>query len=57
MPKGDRLVEIAPFRIRPTPAWFGDHRNLRELGQRLVDFEAQPSWGAFFRVARAAFKG
>jgi len=47
----------APFRIRPTPAWFSDHKNLLELGRRLVDFEAAPSWGRFAKVALAAFKG
>ena len=53
----EKSIVRAPFRIRPTPAWFGDHRNLRALGERLVDFEASPSWGGFFRVVRAALKG
>jgi acyl-CoA reductase-like NAD-dependent aldehyde dehydrogenase len=53
----EKSVVRAPFRIRPTPAWFSDHRNLRQLGQRLVAFEAAPSWGAFFGVVRAAIKG
>lgn len=53
----EKSVVRAPFRIRPTPAWFGDHKNLRQLGERLVDFEAEPTWGRFFRVVRAALKG
>ena len=53
----EKSVVRAPFRIRPTPAWFSDHKNLRELGQRLVAFEAKPSWGAFFGVVRAAIRG
>jgi acyl-CoA reductase-like NAD-dependent aldehyde dehydrogenase len=53
----EKSVVSAPFRIRPTPAWFGDHKNLLELGRRLVDFEAAPSWGRFARVALAAMKG
>jgi hypothetical protein len=53
----EKSVVRAPFRIRPTPAWFSDHKNLRELGQRLVAFEAKPSWGAFLGVVRAAIRG
>ena len=53
----EKSVVSAPFRIRPTPAWFSDNRNLRELGQRLVELEAAPSWGRFAKVAVAALKG
>lgn len=53
----EKSVVRAPFRIRPTPAWFADHKNLLELGRELTSFEAQPSWIAALRVARAAMKG
>jgi hypothetical protein len=53
----EKSVVRAPFRIRPTPPWFSDHRNLLELGRRLVELEAKPSWGAFLRVAAAGMKG
>jgi acyl-CoA reductase-like NAD-dependent aldehyde dehydrogenase len=53
----EKSVVSAPFRIRPTPAWFADHRDLRELGRRLVAFEAAPSWGRLLRAARAALRG
>ncbi len=53
----EKSVVRAPFRMYPTPPWFSDHRNLRELGQRLVAFEAKPSWGALARVVRAALRG
>jgi acyl-CoA reductase-like NAD-dependent aldehyde dehydrogenase len=53
----EKSVVSAPFRIRPTPAWFSDHKNLRDLGKQLVRFEAKPSWGAFLRVVSAAVKG
>jgi hypothetical protein len=53
----EKSVVSAPFRIRPTPAWFSDNKKLRELGQRLVEFEAAPSWGRFAKVALAAIKG
>lgn len=53
----EKSVVRAPFRIRPTPAWFSDHNNLRELGQRLVRFEAKPSWGGLASVIGAALRG
>lgn len=53
----EKSVVRAPFRIRPTPAWFADHKNLLELGRRLVAFEAAPSWRGVVRVATAALKG
>ena len=53
----EKSVLRAPFRIRPTPAWFSDHKNLLELGKRLVEHEAEPSWTTLLRVARAAMKG
>jgi hypothetical protein len=39
-----KSVVRAPFRIRPTPIWFTDHRSLAGLGRRLTWFEAHPSW-------------
>lgn len=53
----EKSVVRAPFRIRPTPAWFADHKNLEEVGRRLLLQEAHPSWGGVFRVAGAAMKG
>jgi acyl-CoA reductase-like NAD-dependent aldehyde dehydrogenase len=52
-----KSVVRAPFRIRPTPAWFSDHRNLLALGKELTRFEANPTWGGVYKVARAAMKG
>jgi acyl-CoA reductase-like NAD-dependent aldehyde dehydrogenase len=52
-----KSVVRAPFRIKPTPAWFPDHKNLAALGARLTEMEAGPSWGKLFKVARAALKG
>ncbi len=52
-----KSVVRAPFRLKPTPLWFGDHKNLRETGRRLVAYEAAPSWGKLFSVAFAAMKG
>ncbi len=38
-----KSVMWAPFRIRPTPVWFADHRTLSEVGRRMTAFEARPS--------------
>jgi acyl-CoA reductase-like NAD-dependent aldehyde dehydrogenase len=53
----EKSVLRAPFRIRPTPAWFVDNRNLLEIGRRLVAFEAAPSWRGLIGVATAALRG
>jgi len=53
----EKSVVRAPFRIKPTPVWFPDHRNLAELGKRLTAMEAEPGWGKLFKVAAAALKG
>jgi hypothetical protein len=53
----EKSVVRAPFRIRPTPAWFSDHKNLLDLGKKLVSFEAGPTWGKLVSVATAAMKG
>ncbi len=53
----ERSVVRAPFRIRPTPVWFADHKNLADVGRKLTEYEASPSWGRLFRVAMAALKG
>jgi acyl-CoA reductase-like NAD-dependent aldehyde dehydrogenase len=52
-----KSVVKAPFRIKPTPAWFADHKNLRDLASKLTEMEAAPSWGKLVKVAFAAFKG
>ena len=52
-----KSVVRAPFRIKPTPAWFPDHKNLADLGRKLTAMEAAPGWGKLFSVAAAALKG
>lgn len=52
-----KSVLHAPFRIRPTPVWFTDHRNLRNTGRRLLHMETKPSWSNTLRVVPAAIKG
>ena len=52
-----KSVVFAPFRIRPTPAWFADHRNLLRLGRKLTEMEARPSLGKLAAVAFEGLKG
>jgi hypothetical protein len=52
-----KTVLRAPFRIRPTPAWFYDHKNLRGLGQALVRSETAPGLGALFGLAVSGMRG
>ena len=47
----------APFRIRPTPVWFPDHRTLGVVGRRITELEASPSWLNVAKVAAAALRG
>ena len=52
-----KSVLKAPFRIRPTPAWFYDHKNLKGLGQALLRQETQPGLGSLFGLALSGIKG
>jgi len=52
-----KSVVRAPFVMRPTPAWFTDHRNNVALGQRMTQFEARPRLSAVPAIALAALKG
>jgi len=52
-----KSVVRAPFRMKPAPVWFGDHKNLREMGERLMQYELKPGFGKLVSVALAAFKG
>ena len=52
-----KSVVYAPFRIFPTPAWFGTHKNLLGLAQKLLKFEAYPNWPNLIAVVLAALKG
>lgn len=52
-----KSVARAPFRIRPAPVWFFDHKNLLGLGRSLLYLEAAPSLGNFVATALAGMKG
>lgn len=53
----EKSVLRAPFRIRPTPPWFSDHRNLVNVGKALVAHEAAPTWGTLLKLALAGLRG
>jgi acyl-CoA reductase-like NAD-dependent aldehyde dehydrogenase len=53
----EKSVMRAPFRMRPTPVWFADHKNLRQMARRLTDLEAAPSWLRVAKASIAALKG
>jgi len=53
----EKSVLRAPFRIRPTPAWFYDHKNLRGLGQALLRAETSPGLSALVGLAVSGLKG
>jgi hypothetical protein len=52
-----KSVVRAPFRMKPTPICFADHKNLRALGERLMAYELKLGFGKLLSVAMAAFKG
>ncbi len=52
-----KSVVYAPFRIRPKPVWFPNHESLAEVGKKLTELEAAPTWGKVFGVAMAAMRG
>lgn len=52
-----KSVVRAPFVMKPTPAWFTDHKNNLALGRLMTRFEAAPSWFKVPKVALTAFKG
>jgi acyl-CoA reductase-like NAD-dependent aldehyde dehydrogenase len=52
-----KSVLWAPFRMRPTPVWFADHRTLAEVGRRMTDFEVKPAISKLPGILAAALRG
>ncbi len=52
-----KSVMWAPFRIRPTPVWFANHRTLDDLARRMTDFEVRPSVRKLPGLLAAALRG
>ncbi|MGH7804036.1 MAG: aldehyde dehydrogenase family protein, partial [Candidatus Binatia bacterium] len=55
--KTEKSVVRCPFRSFPKPPWFVTHRRSHEVGERLVRFEAAPSFGKLPGVVWAALRG
>ncbi|MGF1464829.1 MAG: aldehyde dehydrogenase family protein [Sandaracinaceae bacterium] len=53
----ERTVLRAPFRMRPTPPWFSDHRTLHHLGRAMCELEAAPSLRRLPAVLLAGLRG
>ncbi len=52
-----KSVVRAPFVMKPTPAWFTDHKNNLALGKAMTKFEGNPSWLKVPGIALTALKG
>ncbi len=52
-----KTVARAPFRQRPKPLVFPNHRTTLEMGRRLVDFYADPSPLRIPGITLAALRG
>jgi acyl-CoA reductase-like NAD-dependent aldehyde dehydrogenase len=53
----EKSVVRGLFRLWPTPVWFADHGTLREIGEKMTAFEAEPSWGRLPSVFWSALRG
>lgn len=52
-----KTVMTLPWRIKPTPVWFPNHKNLQQLATRLCALEADPSMLKLPGLVTAALKG
>jgi acyl-CoA reductase-like NAD-dependent aldehyde dehydrogenase len=52
-----KSVVRGPFRVRPKPAWFCDHKTSHRLGPKLVAFTRQPSLGRLAGLLADAVRG
>ncbi len=53
----EKCVVHAPLKPMPKPIYFPSHKTLDQVGRRLVDFEAAPSWLKVPGIAIAALSG
>ncbi|HVU03579.1 MAG TPA: aldehyde dehydrogenase family protein [Polyangiaceae bacterium] len=53
----EKCVIRAPLKAMPKHVYFPTHRTVHQLGRRLVDFEAAPSWLKVPGLAAAALRG
>ncbi len=55
--KPQKSVVRGPFRMFPKPPWFATHRTAHQLGEKLLHFEAKPSFAKLPGVVFAAMRG
>ena len=53
----EKSVVRGSLTVKPTPAWFFDNKTAHQLGKKLVDFEAAPSWWKVPAMAITALRG
>ena len=53
----EKAVLRGPLRMFPKPPYFFDNRKMADIGERLTEYSADPSWGKVVRVATAALRG
>jgi len=53
----EKSVIRAPFRIKPTPVWFSDHKNLFNVAEAATAMEYRPSLFRFLALAKEALQG
>ncbi len=53
----DKAVVRGPIRVFPKPAWFFDNKKFHKIGEKLLRFEADPSWLRVPGLAVAALLG
>ncbi|MBI3272361.1 MAG: aldehyde dehydrogenase family protein [Planctomycetes bacterium] len=53
----EKSVVRGPITVFPKPAWFVDNRQTHRLGERLLAFEASPSWLKIPALALTSLRG
>lgn len=53
----EKAVLRGPLLVKPKPPWFVTHKNAHKVGERMVTFEAAPSWLKVPGVALQAMRG
>ncbi len=52
-----KSVAYLPFRLKPTPVWFADHKTLNALGEKITRYEFAPSMLKVPGIAVVALRG
>lgn len=52
-----KCILKAPFIMRPTPSWFSDNKNLKNIGKQMLNFEFSPGLTAYLKLVVEGLKG